>query len=92
MKSAIVIIFFILQYQPTFAKTKVDSLETIYLKFEIPKIVGIEIGSFKEGDISMVKHTYSITFSRVHEYLSSCIDLFMFDKKNIIQRKSLVKI
>ena len=86
-KYVIVIILFILQYQPMFAQTKVDSLETVYLKFQIPKIVGVEIGSFKEGYTSLVKQNNSITFSRVHEYLSSCIDLFKFDKKRYMPKK-----
>ena len=86
MKYAIVIILFVLQYQFMFAQTNVDSLETIYLKFQIPvKSKNKDVNAWQAfihvGYIKVENNKNSILFHRRHRTLGHTRDQFIFDKK-----------
>ena len=93
MKYAIAIFFFILQYQPMLAQTEVDSLETVYLKFQIFKPVHIKfkdtahennmnnaLMQFHIGFIKVENKKNTISFHRTHRTVSVISDQFVFDK------------
>ena len=73
------------------AQTKVDSLETVYLKFQIPKNVtkiNRVIGIYSEGYINVCNERQTLDFYRSHGRDAGSIkDRFIFNKRKYKPKK-----